>query len=59
MFCTPIPQREEEHDSFKHLATVRWIWHKILNPDPLLFISLVIASSASIPCPLSLDSAKV
>lgn len=32
---------------------------QILDPDPLLFISLVITSSASIHCQLSLDSAKV
>lgn len=31
----------------------------ILDHDPLLFIFLVIDSSAPIHCPLSLDSAKV
>lgn len=43
----------------KHTVTVTWSWHKILDPDSLLFISLIIASSASIHCPLSLDSAKL
>lgn len=40
-------------------VNVSWSWHKILDPGPLLFISLVIGSSASIHCPFTLDSTKV